>query len=107
MKHLFVIVFAAGICLTVCNAWCFKELPEFQGKPVDGCFFEGEVHKFNSNWVTKDCMKCECDSDGMLGCCKMIDFPMVIEGNECEVLSDKETCTMKFVYRDDHSKECQ
>ncbi|XP_069611955.1 beta-microseminoprotein-like isoform X1 [Ranitomeya imitator] len=105
-KHFFVIVFAAAICLTVCNAACFMGLPEFQGKPVNGCFFQGEVHPFSSNWVTKDCMQCSCGSNGMLSCCTMLGLPMHIEGDECEVLEDKETCTMKIVYKDDHSKEC-
>ncbi|XP_077113263.1 beta-microseminoprotein-like [Ranitomeya variabilis] len=106
MKHLLVIVFAAAICLTVCNAACFTAEPEFQGKPVNGCFLQDEVHPFSSEWVTKDCLKCSCDSDGMLSCCTMLGLPIEIEGDECEVLEDKETCTMKIVYKNDHSKKC-
>ncbi|XP_077112112.1 beta-microseminoprotein-like [Ranitomeya variabilis] len=105
-KHLLVTVFAAAICLAVCNAACFMGLPEFQGKPVNGCFFQGEVHPFSSKWITKDCLQCSCGSNGMLSCCTMLGLPMQIEGDECEVLEDKETCTMKIVYKDDHSKEC-
>ncbi|XP_073541779.1 beta-microseminoprotein-like [Phyllobates terribilis] len=106
MKHLFVIVFGAAICLTVCNAACFMAESEFQGKPVNGCFFQGEVHAFSSDWVTKDCLQCQCLSDGMLSCCSKIGLPIFIEGDECEVLDDMETCTMKIVYKNDHSKEC-
>ncbi|CAJ0959697.1 unnamed protein product [Ranitomeya imitator] len=76
-KHFFVIVFAAAICLTVCNAACFMGLPEFQGKPVNGCFFQGEVHPFSSNWVTKDCMQCSCGSNGMLSCCTMVNIGLL------------------------------
>ncbi|XP_073537525.1 beta-microseminoprotein-like [Phyllobates terribilis] len=106
MKHLFVIVFGAAICLTVCNAACFMAEPKFQGKPVNGCFFQDEFHELSSDWVTKDCLRCHCLSDGRLGCCTMIGLPTDIEGGECEVLNDKETCTMKIVYKNDHSKEC-
>ncbi|XP_073441937.1 prostate-associated microseminoprotein [Dendrobates tinctorius] len=106
MKHLFVIVFGAAICLTVCNAACFMAEPEFQGKPVNGCFFQGEFHALSSDWVTKDCLKCYCHPDGMLTCCNMLGLVIDLKGSGCEVLEDKETCTIKIVDKDDHSKEC-
>lgn len=106
MKHLFAIVFGAGIFLTVCNAACSLRRPQYHGKPINGCLFGGKIHLFSSGWVTKECERCNCFSDGSIRCCTMLNLPMAIAGNDCEVLNDMKTCTFKIVYKNDHTKEC-
>ncbi|XP_071986269.1 beta-microseminoprotein-like [Engystomops pustulosus] len=106
-NKLFAVLFGAGILLTLCNAACFTKEPEIHEPPINGCFFEDEVHSFSSDWVTKDCMKCRCDDGGTLTCCQMLGLPIYIGRSDCEVLEDKKTCTYRIVYTSDHTKDCR
>ncbi|KFV82845.1 Beta-microseminoprotein, partial [Struthio camelus australis] len=67
--------------------------------------FEGKLHKFGSQWKTKDCMDCSCSREG-IGCCTSYMTPVTYDSEKCESIFNKLTCSYNVVEKADHSKEC-
>nr|XP_019946770.1 PREDICTED: beta-microseminoprotein [Paralichthys olivaceus] len=100
------------VCLlglvVLCHSDCtFQELViKDLNNPPTGCEDQdGKEHEFDSEWV-KDCMSCSCSQEGV-NCCNMVsgagefDVP-----EECELIADKQTCSVKIVLKSDKTKEC-
>ncbi|XP_030603521.1 beta-microseminoprotein [Archocentrus centrarchus] len=108
MRSLHVFVCLLGL-VVLCHSKCFfKELVVKDEKnPPKGCVDEdGKQHGFGSKWV-RDCMDCSCTSEGLSCCGKIPDAGTVDVPEECELVVDKETCTVKVVMKSDKAKECK
>ncbi|KAM4617192.1 beta-microseminoprotein-like [Discoglossus pictus] len=108
MKHLVALLFAAAILVSVCNAFCLTQLPEAltdDTEPLQGCMFDGELHKFGSRWRTPECMRCDCSSEGSVHCCSLT-FTAHYDKNECEEIINKRTCTQVVVQKKNRALRC-
>ncbi|NXI68702.1 MSMB protein, partial [Anseranas semipalmata] len=65
----------------------------------------GEMHEFDSQWKTADCLECSCSTDG-ISCCSIFATPTSYDKEKCVSIFNKETCAYEVVEKDDHSKVC-
>ncbi|XP_068113717.1 beta-microseminoprotein J1-like [Hyperolius riggenbachi] len=106
MKYLVFAVVIVGSFLDACDASCFQRRTSAEHKHMKGCHFEGELHKFGSKWLTKDCWSCTCRDDQSVGCCSRINIPMSYDTSRCTRIYDMEACTTKLVSKEDPTKNC-
>ncbi|NXD13813.1 MSMB protein, partial [Nothocercus nigrocapillus] len=66
---------------------------------------EGNLHQFDSQWRTEDCLDCSCGKHGMR-CCSSYVTPVAFDEEKCERIFQKLTCSYKVVEKADHTKEC-
>ncbi|XP_036402002.1 beta-microseminoprotein-like [Megalops cyprinoides] len=106
MRFLIFITFSTLALVALCHAQCFfKELEITDiNNPPKGCKdADGVMRKFGDSWV-KDCNECSCSAEG-IGCCSKIG-DMLEAPPDCEVVINKEQCTVKMVMKADKTKEC-
>nr|A7VN14.1 RecName: Full=Small serum protein 2; Short=SSP-2; Flags: Precursor [Protobothrops flavoviridis]QGB21041.1 PfSSP-2 precursor [Protobothrops flavoviridis]6IMF_B Chain B, Small serum protein 2 [Protobothrops flavoviridis]BAF80052.1 small serum protein-2 [Protobothrops flavoviridis]BAM72533.1 small serum protein-2 [Protobothrops flavoviridis] len=60
-------------------------------------------HLIVSTWNTADCLRCECDNDG-LSCCHR--YGGLAERAGCKSVLNQVTCEYEFYRLDDLSKRC-
>ncbi|XP_070772623.1 beta-microseminoprotein [Enoplosus armatus] len=99
--------------VVLCHSHCFFQelvIKDLKSLPK-GCVDEdGKHHDFGSEWVS-DCMDCSCTMEG-LSCCSRL--PWIEEHMKntctdeliCELVVNKEACSVKVVQKSDKTKEC-
>ncbi|XP_071377473.1 beta-microseminoprotein [Centroberyx affinis] len=99
-----------AVCLlglvVLCQSDCFFEglVIKDLNNPPTGCVDrDGTQHPFGSEWV-KNCNECSCTTNGMSCCSKIPDAVGISE--ECELVVNKATCSVKVVLKSDKTKEC-
>ncbi|XP_072280580.1 beta-microseminoprotein-like [Pyxicephalus adspersus] len=102
MKFLLALAFIACICLNVCNAACFTQLPE---QPPKGCLYNGKLHSLGKSWRTKNCWDCSCDLEGELHCCQAYGTP-VTNNENCKFRFDRKACKYILIENEDPEKKC-
>ncbi|XP_068113718.1 beta-microseminoprotein-like [Hyperolius riggenbachi] len=106
MKYLVFAVVIVGSFLAACDASCFQQNPSAAHKRLKGCHFQGQLHKFGSEWLTKECWDCACRNDRSVGCCTRLGNPMGYDKDRCTRIDDEKTCTTTLVSKEDPTKEC-
>uniref|UniRef100_A0A8C8RNJ1 Beta-microseminoprotein n=1 Tax=Pelusios castaneus TaxID=367368 RepID=A0A8C8RNJ1_9SAUR len=66
----------------------------------------GTLHKFNTEWRTKDCYRCSCTKEHM-ECCSLVATPTVYDKEKCKRIFHKEICRYTVVEKADPSKHCK
>ncbi|XP_077113266.1 beta-microseminoprotein-like [Ranitomeya variabilis] len=107
MKFLLAIAFGTGILVVVCNAACFSSESKIEaGREPKGCYFRKKMHPLNSQWRTKDCLDCSCNSYGSYKCCTAYGRPVNYDEERCKFVFDKKDCEYKLIPNEDPNKQC-
>ncbi|KAI3363148.1 hypothetical protein L3Q82_011793 [Scortum barcoo] len=103
--HVFVCLLGLVV---LCHSNCFFEglvIKDLKNPPKGCVDKDGKLHDFGSNWV-RDCNECSCTMEGM-SCCNMMPDPDIVDiPGECELVVNKEACSVKVVQKSDNTKEC-
>uniref|UniRef100_A0A452HG89 Beta-microseminoprotein n=1 Tax=Gopherus agassizii TaxID=38772 RepID=A0A452HG89_9SAUR len=68
------------------DAQCYVEMIDPKAKR------DGDFHKFNTRWKTKDCFRCTC-SKQTIECCSLTLTPVGYDQEKCESVFDVESCS--------------
>ncbi|XP_053892110.1 beta-microseminoprotein-like [Malaclemys terrapin pileata] len=104
MKCFLGILFAFGILVTLCDAFCFYQRND-PLKSTEGCSQDEKVHKFGATW-TANCNRCHCSRNG-IRCCSTYHSPAGYDREKCESIFNKDTCSYSVVEKADPSKACE
>ncbi|XP_029140083.1 small serum protein 2-like [Protobothrops mucrosquamatus] len=117
-KRVFFSLIIFSFMLATCQGACGRGplVPEFNFSLFNSFFFgkamapkkcvdpnDGRKHLIVSTWNTADCLRCECDSDG-LSCCHR--YGGLAGRAGCKTVLNRVTCEYEFYRLDDPSKRC-
>ncbi|XP_043844117.1 LOW QUALITY PROTEIN: beta-microseminoprotein-like [Dromiciops gliroides] len=69
-----------------------------------GCkALDGIMHPFRSEWMTKNCYKCQCNEDG-IQCCNVAIKPINTDEENCLTFLNRATCTYQIMNKEDPTK---
>ncbi|XP_069835238.1 beta-microseminoprotein-like isoform X2 [Dendropsophus ebraccatus] len=108
MKFLVAVAFGALTLVVICNAGCLRGKGKIKmGEEPKGCYFRKKMHLLNSQWRTKDCMDCKCDSYGSYECCTVYGTPANYDKERCKFEFDQKQCVYKLIPNEDPTKQCE
>ncbi|XP_040293136.1 beta-microseminoprotein-like [Bufo bufo] len=108
MKYLVAVVFGAGILVAISNAACFRSDNKIIfGQEPKGCYFGNKMHLLNSEWRTKDCWDCTCNSVGNYRCCTAYGRPVNYDQKRCKFVFDQKECKYKLIPNEDPTIQCE
>ncbi|XP_040292833.1 beta-microseminoprotein-like [Bufo bufo] len=77
------------------------------GTEPKGCYFRKKMYQLNSQWRTKDCFDCSCDSNGKFKCCTAYGKPVNYDKERCKFVFDRKNCVYNLIPNEDPTKQCE